>query len=221
MNFDEINREEIKHFYLEKNTDTEKYILYRKLFTEYIIDKLNLKKYDDELKNSELNFIPIQEEKMDIYQYFSSDILKYFYIRNNLYIEKLDKDAIDFIEQRIKAQEYNLDKIARDIIERTYRNVLFKDKIDGFKTFVFYGPDSMSFSADSEAVVIGVRYDEFNLNGMNDDDWDNNFVEQQKLLFKMLTILKYEFEEILNNPVAIIKYNEYSVIPRTKNNIQK
>ena len=57
------------------------YLMYRKLFTQYIIEKLNLKKYDDEIAESKLNFIEVKEKQMDIYQYFSKDKLKYFYKR--------------------------------------------------------------------------------------------------------------------------------------------
>ena len=214
MGYKSMNREDIKLFNIDKNINKEEYLLYRKLFTEYIVEKTNLKKYDEEIEKSNLNFIPIKESKMDIYQYFSSDILKYFYIRNNLYLEKLDKKIIEFLYEKIKKQNYNLDELSREMIEKTYKNILFKDRLEGFKCFVFYGPQTTPFSAEDDAVVIGIRYDEFNLNGMNDDKWDNNFVEQQKLLFKMSTILKYEFDEKLKNPVAIIKYNEYSIIPR-------
>ena len=102
MKFKKLNKKDMAQFDFSQDINQEVYLLYRKLFTEYIIEKTELKKYDEEIKNSNLNFIPVEEEKMDIYQYFSCDILKYFYIRNNLYLEKLDKKDINFLEKKFK-----------------------------------------------------------------------------------------------------------------------
>ena len=216
MNY-KLNQENYETLQIDKNVDKEKYLLYRKLFTEYIIEKLNLKKYDEEIEQSKLNFIPVEEKDMDIYQYFSCDVLKYFYIRNNLYIEKLDEHSIELLDKKIKNKYYELDESARNIIEKTYKDILFKDEIEGFKNYVFYGPNTTSFSAENKAVVIGVRYDEFNLNNMSDKEWGNNYEQQQLWLQLMLAKLNVKSEEILQNSVAIIKYNEYSIIRRNQN----
>ena len=214
MNFKKLNKKDIIQFDFSQDINQEVYLLYRKLFTEYIIEKTDLKRYDDEIKNSNLNFIPVEEKNTDIYQYFSSDILKYFYIRNNLYLEKLDKKEIDLLEKKIQNQNFDLDESSRDMIEKTYRNALFKDRLEGFKCYVFYGPSTMPFSAEDDAVVIGFRYDEFNLNGMNDDEWNNNFEKQQLWLFQFIEKLKYEFAKKIENATTIIKYNEYSITSR-------
>lgn len=214
MNFKKLNKKDIIQFDFSQDINQEVYLLYRKLFTEYIIEKTDLKRYDDEIKNSNLNFIPVEEKNMDIYQYFSSDILKYFYIRNNLYLEKLDKKEIDLLEKKIQNQNFDLDESSRDMIAKTYKKVLFKDRIEGFKNFVFYGPSTMPFSSEDDAVVIGFRYDEFNLNGMNDDEWNNIFEKQQLWLFQFIEKLKYEFAKKIENATTIIKYNEYSITSR-------
>ena len=68
----------------EKDDYIKLYNLYRSLLTEYIIDTLELKKYDEKILKSNLNFKQTNKEEMDSYQYFSSEELKYLYIRNNI-----------------------------------------------------------------------------------------------------------------------------------------
>lgn len=194
------------------------YNLYRKLFTKYMIHKLKLKEYDEEIEKSELEFTANKKEDMDIYQYFSSDILKYFYIRNNIYIEKLSKKEVDFFKEKLRNKNYGLDNETMHIIKETYKKVIFEDvQKNGKICKTLYGPDSRNFFADNNAIVIGLRYDEFAQNGLNDDEWDELHEQQLEFLESMTTRMNKSLNFNSTVPIEILKYGEFSVIPRKEN----
>lgn len=222
MKFKQISEEELRDVYLMTNLkemteeDREKYLLkyylYRKLFTEYIMQKLNLKEYDEEIANSGLDFIANNEKEMDIYQYFSSEELKYFYIRNNIYIEKLDKDEEALLQEKIENKNYDLDEKSKKMIEETYQKVTFEDVLrNGKQCMTNYGPDSSSFMAPNDAIVLGIRYNEFAENGLSDKEWDELHDKQLSYLVELIKKMIEELKEKLQNPIAILKYTEFSI----------
>ena len=193
------------------------YNMYRKLFTVYIMQKLKLKSYDKKIEKSELGFTANKKQDMDIYQYFSSDILKYFYIRNNIYIEKLNKKEIDFLEKKIQSKNYELDDETMQIIESSYRRVIFEDVLkNGELCKTLYGPNSSNFFADNNAIIIGVRYDEFAENKLNDDEWDELHQQQVEFLESLITRMNKNLNSNSAVPIEILEYSEFSIIPRKK-----
>lgn len=55
---------------------------------------LELDVYDKSIDDSGYKFKPVDPLMMDYYQYMSAMNLKYLYLRNNLYIEKLSKEQV-------------------------------------------------------------------------------------------------------------------------------
>ena len=96
MNLDSI----IKLDDLEKEDYLRKYILYMKFLLEYLIKKTDIKKYDDLLKEDSHNFISIKDKDMDIYQRLGVNYLKYFYIRNNLHLDRLTKEEDEYLNKK-------------------------------------------------------------------------------------------------------------------------
>lgn len=239
MNFKSLKKEEFETAYpnnkilsIDKMSETEisnylsLYNVYRNLFSQYIIENMGLKEYDEKLANSGLGFLVNNQEDMDIYQYYSSDTLKYFYIRNNIYIERLTKEERDFLREKISNNNYELDDASRQMIEETYERVIFEDALkNGEKCNTLYGPNSTSFLAPNNALVIGVRYDEFAENGLDDKSWDELHDKQALYLYQLMDSMRYNLGKKVSLPVAILKYNEYSVIKKdmriSKNNEKK
>lgn len=225
MNFKHLNEQDLKTTFpkngtisLNQMTDEQKekyislYCLYRKLFTEYIIQKLDLQKYEKEIEESGLNFLANKTEDMDIYQYFSSEILKYVYIRNNIYIEKLNDEEKAFLQKKIEENKQELDKEAEQFIEKTYQKLIFEDITKDNKLYIIqYGPDSRNFFAQNNSVVIGIRYDEFEYNGLDDETWDKLHDKQLIYLDSLIEKMKKELETKLPVPIAIIEYDQFSV----------
>lgn len=197
-----------------KKTYLEIYSIYRKLFSDYIVDKLHLKNYDFELTNSNMNFVKVAEKDMDIYQNFNKDILNYFYVRNNLYIERLTPSERKILYAKFLNNDYNLDENTKLIIENSYKRVIFEDiHKDSSSCYINMGPDNIDYYVPNQSIIIGFRYDEFNLNGLSDEEWDNlhdkQLVYLSEFLSKMLKQINNNNK--LNLPIQVIKYNEYSI----------
>ncbi len=195
-----------------KETYLEIYSIYRKLFSEYIIDKLQIKNYDFELTNSNLNFVKVIEKDMDIYQNFNKEILNYFYIRNNLYIERLTPSERKILYTKFLSGDYSLDENTKVIIENSYKRIIFEDvHKDGSNCYINMGPDNSDYYVPNQSIVIGFRYDEFNLNNLSDEQWDNLHDKQLLYLSEFLLKMSKEISSKVNIPIQVIKYNEYSV----------
>ena len=202
-----------------KQEDKDNYITlynaYRSLLTEYLINKLELKKYDDKLYKSDFKFSIVNENYMDVYQYFSSKELKYFYIRNNLFINKLSQKDIDFLTAKVKSNDLVLNNETTKFIEETFSNVIFEDIKGTNKVFMtLYGPDSSKFLAPNNAVILGLRYNIFDTNGLNDNEWKDLYFKQLEFLNSLIKEMKNNFINILNIPINIIQYDDYSILRR-------
>ena len=198
------------------------YNFYRSLFTEYMIDLLDLKLYDEKIKNSEFGFKPVDMQDMDIYQYFSSDELRYLYLRNNIHLEKLTKSQADFFRKRLQAGNLELDDEAKKMIFSTYPKAIFEDIANnGEKRMILFGPDSQSFFASNDSIVVGVRYDEFHDNGLDDDEWFRNNMNQAQFLNDLTSQMNEDFDKKMPSGVTIIQYDDTSIVPRIEEKISE
>ena len=188
------------------------YNLYRKLFSEYIIKELKLKEFDEEIEKSGLRFKKLEEDAMDIYQYFTSNVLNYIYIRNNIYIENIGKENIEKLKEYLKEKREELDEEITEFIQNTYKAAIY-ERVgdDGEKCITFYGPDSSSYMAPNDALVLGLRYDEFDYNGMDDETWGKYHDEQYKFFPMVLSEIVENNQEKFDIPIEVLFYNDYSV----------
>lgn len=196
---------------ISMNTYLSLYSMYSSLLENYLINKLSLKDYDDMIKDSGLNFIDIDFNEMDIYQRAYSNELSYIYLRNNIYIERLSIEEKEFLNDILYEVVKPTDSEIDNFIERTYKKVLFENiNNNGDVLMTNFGPESGNFMVPNNALVLGIRYDEFNQANMDDSTWDKNNKEQIKFLLNIE-------DQLINNSnldiqVYIIKYNEYSII---------
>lgn len=230
MRINNLSEEDLKTLYSnrskyilkEKDSKAKKeyislYNLYRKLFTEYIVQKLELNKYDKELEESILKFYTTPKEDMDVYQYFSSEELKYFYIRNNIYIERLTDENIKFLRDKIEKKNYDLDDETKELIENTYKKVIYEGNIeDGKKYITLYGPNNRNYLAPSDSIVIGFRYDEFFEDRLEDAIWRIRHLKQVEYLDKIFSDMNNNFGNIFEEEVKIFRYSQFSVIKRIR-----
>ena len=120
------------------------YNTYLSLFYDILNDN-GLNCFDNDLENSNLHFNQVEKEDMDMYQ--SNSIFKYFYVRNNLYLEKLSNEDIENLLSN--------DSNKKDIVLRTFKDIINID--DDYK--VCYGPDTDNFWYDSERTArIALKY---------------------------------------------------------------
>ena len=121
-------------------------------------------------------------------------------LRNNLYLEKLSNEDIENLLSN--------DSNKKDIVLRTFKDIINID--DGYK--VCYGPDTDNFWYDSDILVLGFRFLEFNDNGLSDEAWEEEFYKKRTYLNNMFSSLEASLTEKLGLKVKICEYDEYSII---------
>ena len=167
---DLINYELLKAKKLGDDKPNDKYFKllnkYKSFFEKYLKEKLPLEQIDNNFKESNLDFKVIEDEDKDFYQITSTMGLHYIYLRNNIYIEKLNDEDINFLSKKEK-----YDESIREFINRTFKIVInpFEESRK-----IFYGPENGQFMCNTDDIVIGFRYDEFN-NSLEDDEFEKNF----------------------------------------------
>ncbi len=182
------------------------------LLNVYVSEYLGLERYDAYLEYSELKYKKVKEEDMDVYQYLGSSVMQYFYIRNNLFLERLTKEERDFFVEKMVEENYKVDEKMKDYIKNILSRVIVEtEKTRGEVGLTNFGPDIPSYFAPMNALLIGLRYDEFYHENMTDEEWDFSHEQQQKDLDKLISQLNLELESKLDIPFKVIQYNEFSV----------
>ncbi len=190
------------------------YYAYSVLFNQYINVLLNLKEYDNELKD--LN--PVKDENMDIYQYLSKDSLKYIYIRNNIYVERLSDEEKEFLMKCISDINEMPSVDVYNFIKNTYRKVIFENiNNDGSICAINFGPLTQRYIFPNDSLILGIRYDKYANSSISDEEFKNKYTSD---LFKVTNISKKmsnELKEKLDIPIFVAIYDDYSVESIKKN----
>ena len=207
-----INFDLVREKGLGTETLNEKYFeilnKYKSFFETYLKENLPLDYIDQNMKESELDFRPIKDSKKDFYQMTSTMNLTYIYLRNNLYIEKLSKEELQLLDSET---EYN-DKV-KDFIKNTYKKVI--NPYDDSK-IVFYGPENGQFIGNSNDIVLGIRYDEFE-SELDGNEFRDNFLAKQKIISQLNTLLNIVALKDLGSNLICRQYNEVSIMEKYKN----
>ena len=66
--------------------------------------------------------------------------------------------------------------------------------------------------AKNNALVIGIRYNEYYNEGLTDIEWDKLHDKQISNLYDLMYNIQLNISDKINTPLAIIQYNEFSVI---------
>lgn len=189
----------------DKNNYLKLYSLYNELLYCFLIKKLELKKYDDMISNSFVGFTKVEEKDMDIYQYLSSNYLRFLYIRNNIYIERLTSEEINKLLSF--SNNYNSEEVL-DFINNTYKKVMFESP-DGT---TMYGPDNLRFIKPSNSIMIGIRHNAFYIRENEDENiWENKYEEKERYLDLFIPELERQLSNKGLGKVFVIEYNDFSI----------
>ena len=183
--FDTIDNHNSDFYSNLSDTNKEKYLklysLYSSLLMQYLIKNCSLKEYDDIILNSEDSFKEIEKENYDIYQYLSSEYLKFFYIRSNLHIERLDYEELNYLYNKYENNNIDLDDSTNEFINNTVNRVI--PEIIGETVEINYGPNNIQFFRPCDALILGVRYDKYHrLKDESDDDWEKRSLSQTRFI---------------------------------------
>ena len=69
---------------------------------------------------------------------------------------------------------------------------------------------------NSDNVVIGVRYDEFNNTNLDDEEFTKNFLKKQEIISQLMVVLYVYGMHKLNTSVNMFQYNDVSIINKYK-----
>ena len=94
------------------------YEYYGKYLLLYLDKKLGLSRREQEIKDSALQMKPVKESDKDAYQSLSP--LEFFFVRNNLKIERLPEQFIELLKRRVFQQKEELDEKTEQMIECFY-----------------------------------------------------------------------------------------------------
>ncbi|MBR7042095.1 MAG: hypothetical protein IKI04_01195 [Bacilli bacterium] len=97
------------------------------------------------------------------------------------------------------------------IIEDTYQNVIDKSPDNDGSYMTRYGPDGDRFWFPSDALIIGVRYDMFADNGLDDNAWEENNTNQLMFINTLTNEIANKGKEVLNLYVNVVMYTDYTI----------
>ncbi len=177
-----------------------------------ISEMLGVKRYDSYLEYNSLHFQQTKEEDMDIYQYIGSSVMKYLYVRNNLYLERLTEEERRFLIDKMLKNDFSIDEETKKILESILAKAIVEiKKTSGELELTNFGPELPEYFAPMNALVIGLRYDEFYEGDLSDEDWDVQYERQKEEIAKLISQLTNELSAKINIPVKVIPYNEFSI----------
>lgn len=194
-----------------KNISLEEYVIlkktYKQLFEIYLQNKIDLKLYDNKIKNSDLDFgkgYPTKSNLInDLGEYLGLD---YIYIINDFFIEKLSINDLNELRKVYQEKKYNINTIK--MIEKTYKEVLNNNFVNGkYVNEPFnrcYGPVIPKNFALSDSLVIKIIFGK-NTKQYDDEEYLVNAKAKTNFLNILCNDLKKEIEENLEIKVTILR----------------
>ena len=183
----------------EKEQYLARYKKYCDMFISFLIDRLKLDDIENSMSKDENYLLPLKEKDYDFYQQLSSDKMKYLYLRNNLYIERLSSEEVKVLDE---STEFN-----DSFIENTFQKVISDYPNENVTTN--YGPDSSKYYVNSNNIILGLRID---------DDYYPEGVNRVDLMLKRdsdvdfyINYIESKSKKVLNNNISVIRYDKYSI----------
>ena len=102
--------------------------IYKKGFSQYILETLELEKYDKLLTNDKMNYIPNDNNHMTDAQITDYLNLTYIYLRNDIHTERLTKKESVLLAKEANSNLFSQNSM--DLIINTYPDIISAKKID-------------------------------------------------------------------------------------------
>lgn len=181
--------------------------VYRKAFGQFIIEKLDLKKYEQELLESDMRFIPADKGKQSFYQKWDNMDMKYIFLRNNIPIERLNENDLEILKKEAADNRVEPSSEVMEMIERTYQDIIslwMIEKESDRKVETFYEQAISPVFVTMDSLVLEIQTcSEFDENG--------NYVskehehEKDDYLGKLAERMERELDGLMGDtPIRII-----------------
>lgn len=155
---------------------------YQALFYDFLFRSLSLKEYDQQLLNSELDFVSSSHIQKNLN-------LQYIELLNFFFIEKLDENDLAFLKSTTLGKYLDAEQI--DFISRTYKEVIrdnyfhnqyqdavYKVSYDNVSSEQFA---NIFYFANNDALVFRILYSQ-NSKKYSDTDFVKNLHEKKNFL---------------------------------------
>lgn len=181
--------------------------LYKKVFDNYLEKLIPINNIIDEtLKNCNLDYGKLEENRKNIYQKFSYLNSDYLFVRNFFYIERLDEKYLNKFIEKIKRNCFSIDDEIIEMVKLTYKDiikVISKKTTETFKTF--YGITTPNFLFDNDSLVLFINYGKNTIN-LQGKEFIDNKIKKEKYLDKLIKEIKLIFEEKLDCKTEVKYY---------------
>lgn len=184
-NYEKINE---KGLSCDKFLDLQ--IKYKNAFESILSKYINFESIDNYINSFEYN-IPILNKQKDNF-YSINSILKsnYIYLRNNIHIENLTNEEINYLENN------NVDV---NFIVNTFKKVLYEPVPSN--SSVLYGADRIENIVDGDSIVFEFAFDSKNFVAVH------QFVLVKKIKDNLNSFLQESINKIFNTKVTVINDN--------------
>ena len=182
--------------------------MYASLLNAYLNLKLGISNIEQKLDS--IGCRPTEDK--DQYQLLSN--IKYFYVRNNLYIEHLTKEQI---QQLIDSNGiFNNETYA--LIETTFKDIIKTYNFNLDKFTIFYGPSSSNFQRPNDSLVIGYRFaEEDDSLYPSEEVWYDDYIKRYGFVKDSMPQFEKEWSRILNVETSLIQYDETCTLEHEQN----
>lgn len=185
------------------------YNVYSNLLIQFVMKKYHLLEVDKELEKRKDVFPEVADADKDFYQHLALGYLKYFYLRNNIYVERLTKEQLSYLFAIYQSGNFDLTPQNEQFINDTYLRVILENPNERGVN-VNYGPDNLKFYKPSNSIVIGVRYNQFQ-NLATGENTFHSFSSAEGQINILTDFLEYKVRQEGGVPFSVIKYDDYSV----------
>lgn len=187
---------------------TKLYFEYKKCLERYLDKVLGISVYDKKIDISRLYFEPVKKEQMDFYQFSSS--FKYFFLRNNLYVERLDDKDIKII---LGDDEEKKEKV----IKSTFKVVIKEYLDEPNDTLIGDGTDDINLMYPNGGIALGFRYDEFSNESILKDNWKDNYNRQLDFIENLFASIQNDVYLNFDIPFKVMIFDRFNTKERKKN----
>jgi hypothetical protein len=167
--------------------------LYRKALEQYLAERLNLAEFDEMLANSELDFVPVPQERVDFYQRYSTFGFQFIYLRNNLPIERLSPRDLDILRRNIHAGNSNVTEELLDLVARTFEGIIMVNEDWEPDAPAGYHPGGDTAPNNALVLIIGLH--------RGGGDKERAFLDQE-----FIPMMEGVLSEKLRIPVVVFRY---------------
>jgi len=158
---------------------------YREVLSRFLLGKLPLESCDKEIGGNQLGFLPVEPRRQSVYQFYDCLGLKYFYLRNNIHIERLDLDQLEILKNSITEQSPENEAAVAGLVESTWKGIISINDKDADKFTQIY---EMNLQGNKEAPGNALV---FELATMCDYDEKGNITDYEKEMEKDRWLFNY------------------------------